>query len=89
VRRPDLARRALAEAFAAFALVSAGCGALLPLAIWTDKPAQLRATVPSVGAGFAPALAAGQWHDFWIYVVGPLVGATLGALAYQHVRGEH
>ena len=27
--------------------------------------------------------------DFWIYVVGPIVGAALGALAYQLVRGEH
>ena len=26
--------------------------------------------------------------DFWIYVVGPLGGAALGALAYQLVRGQ-
>ena len=37
---------------------------------------------------FGPALASGQWHDFWIYVVGPVLGAALGALAYQLVRGE-
>jgi aquaporin NIP len=37
---------------------------------------------------FGPALASGQWHDFWAYVVGPLVGAPVGALAYQFVRGE-
>jgi aquaporin NIP len=36
-----------------------------------------------------PALASGQWHDFWIYVAGPFIGAPLGALAYQFVRGEH
>jgi aquaporin NIP len=36
---------------------------------------------------FGPALAAGQWHDFWIYVVGPAIGATIGALGYQAVRG--
>lgn len=35
-----------------------------------------------------PALLAGQWQDFWIYVAGPLVGAPLGALAYQFVRHE-
>src|SRR5206468_8031779 len=117
------------------------------LAVWTDKPGNLGATVPSVGSGsaflyelvltaflmfvitavatdtravgaaaaiaigatvgldalfggpvtgasmnsarsFGPALAAGEWHDFWIYVAGPLAGATLGALAYQLVRGE-
>jgi aquaporin NIP len=220
VRRPDLGRRALAEGLAAFALVFAGCGAvvadavygglgavgvaivfglvimamvyatghlsgahinpavtvaftltrhfpmrdagayvgaqlagalagaLLLLAIWPDQPGGLGATVPSVGAGsafvyelvltaflmfvimavatdtravgaaaalaiggtvgldalfggavtgasmnparsFGPALAAGEWSDFWLYLAGPLAGAALGALAYQLVRGEH
>ncbi len=37
---------------------------------------------------FGPALAAGEWQDFWIYVLGPVLGAGLGALAYQLVRGE-
>ena len=37
---------------------------------------------------FGPALASGTWQDFWIYVVGPVAGAALGALAYQLVRGE-
>ena len=36
---------------------------------------------------FGPALASGQWTDFWIYLAGPLIGATLGAVAYQLVRG--
>jgi MIP family channel proteins len=36
-----------------------------------------------------PALASGQWQDFWVYVAGPFIGAPLGALAYQFVRGEH
>jgi MIP family channel proteins len=35
-----------------------------------------------------PAVASGQFHDFWLYVVGPLIGAPLGALAYEFVRGE-
>jgi aquaporin NIP len=123
-------------------------GALALLAVWTDKPAQLGATLPSVGAGsalvyeivltaflmfvimavatdtravgaaaaiaiggtvgldaifggpvtgasmnparsFGPALAVGEWHQFWVYVVGPGVGGALGALAYQVVRGEY
>src|SRR5215207_5839751 len=37
---------------------------------------------------FGPALAAGEWSDFWIYVVGPIIGAIAGALAYQVVRGD-
>jgi MIP family channel proteins len=35
-----------------------------------------------------PALASGQWHDFWIYVAGPFIGAPAGALAYEFVRDE-
>ena len=195
--RPNLARRAAAEGLAAFALVFAGCGAiianaqydgalgsvgvslvfgliitlmrhfaprdavayiaaqlagatvgaLLLAAVWTDQPAELGATVPSVGAGsalvyelgltaflmfviisvatdtravgaaaaiaiggtvgldalfggpvtgasmnparsFGPALLSGTWTDFWIYIVGPVIGAAAGALAYQLIRGE-
>lgn len=137
-----------ALAYIAAQLVGATVAALVLLAAWTDQPAQLGATLPSVGAGtallyevvlsaflmfvivavatdtravgaaaalaiggtvgldalfggpitgasmnparsFGPALASGTWHDFWIYVVGPVVGAALGALAYQLVRGEH
>ena len=217
--RPDLARRAAAEAIGAFALVFAGCGAIvanaeyggalgavgvslvfglvimamvyatghlsgahlnpavtlafaltrhfpgrealayvggqlagaiaaaaLLLAIWPSEPASLGATLPSVGAGSAvayelvmtaflmfvimavatdtravgaaaaiaiggtvgldalfggpvtgasmnparsigPALASGELRDLWIYLVGPIGGAALGAFAYQLVRG--
>jgi glycerol uptake facilitator-like aquaporin len=37
---------------------------------------------------FGPALAAGEWRDFWIYVLGPVVGAAVGALAYELIRGR-
>jgi aquaporin NIP len=136
-----------AVAYVAAQLVGAVTGALLLLAIWTGQPAKLGATLPSVGTGsalvyeivltaflmfvimavatdtravgaaaaiaiggtvgldalfggtvtgasmnparsFGPALAAGEWDSFWIYVVGPVLGAALGALAYQLVRGE-
>jgi MIP family channel proteins len=36
---------------------------------------------------FGPALASGTWHDLWIYLVAPLVGAALGVFAYEIVRG--
>lgn len=127
-------------------LLGAAVGALCLLAVWPDKPADLGATVPSVGAGsavlyeailtallmfvimavatdaravgtgaaiaiggtvgldalfggpvtgasmnparsFGPALASGQWTDFWVYLAGPLAGAAAGAVAYQLVRG--
>ena len=135
-----------AVAYVAGQLVGAVGGALVLLAVWPDQPADLGSTVPSVGAGsafvyeliltaflmfvimavatdtravgaaaaiaigatvgldaifggpvtgasmnparsFGPALASGQWTDFWVYVAGPVSGAALGALAYQLVRG--
>jgi MIP family channel proteins len=121
--------------------------ALVLLAVWPSQPAELGATVPSVGAGSAlvyeavmtailmfvivavatdtravgaaaaiaiggvigldalfggpvtgasmnparslgPALVSGEWDQFWIYLVGPIIGASLGGLAYQGVRGS-
>lgn len=33
-----------------------------------------------------PALVSGTWTEQWIYVAGPLIGAVLGAVAYQVIR---
>jgi aquaporin NIP len=121
--------------------------ALVLLAVWPGKPADLGATRPSVGVGSAlgyegiltaflmfvimavatdtravgaaaaiaiggtigldalfggpvtgasmnparslgPALVSGTWTDFWVYVAGPVLGAGVGALAYQLIRGD-
>ena len=35
-----------------------------------------------------PALVSGELHALWLYLLAPLVGASLGALAYQFIRGE-
>jgi MIP family channel proteins len=35
-----------------------------------------------------PAIVSGDLQALWLYVVGPLAGATLGALAYQFIRRE-
>jgi aquaporin NIP len=35
-----------------------------------------------------PALVSGELHALWLYVVAPLLGAALAAVAYQFVRGE-
>jgi MIP family channel proteins len=126
-------------------LLGAVAGALLLRVVWQGTPADLGATVPSVGSGsalvyeavmtgflmfvimavatdtralgaaaaiaiggtvaldalfggtvtgasmnparsFGPALVAGEWQDFWIYIVGPAAGALGGALAYQLLR---
>jgi MIP family channel proteins len=136
-----------AIAYVGAQVAGATAGALTLLAVWTDKPAHLGATLPSIGVGSAavyelvltaflmfvimavatdtravgaaaaiaiggtvgldalfggpvtgasmnparslgPALVSWQWHDLWIYLVGPIAGAALGAFAYQLVRGE-
>jgi aquaporin NIP len=136
-----------AAAYIAAQLGGATVGALVLLAVWPDQPGELGATLPSVGLGsafvyelvlsaflmfvimavatdtravgaaaaiaiggtvgldalfggpvtgasmnparsFGPALAAGEWSDFWLYVAGPVAGAALGAFAYQLVRGD-
>lgn len=136
-----------AVAYVGAQLAGALVGALALLAVWPDKPAALGATVPSIGVGgalvyeviltaflmfvimavatdtravgaaaaiaiggtvaldamfggpvtgasmnparsFGPALAAGEWTDFWIYVIGPVFGAAIGAFIYQLVRGS-
>jgi aquaporin NIP len=136
-----------AVAYVGAQLAGAAAGALVLLAVWPDKPGDLGATLPTVGVGsavvyeliltailmfvimavatdtravgaaaaiaiggtvgldalfggpvtgasmnparsFGPALAAGQWSDFWIYLLGPIAGAGVGALAYQLVRGD-
>lgn len=44
---------------------------------------------PLTGAGFnparslGPAIASGEWADFWIYIVGPVAGALVSALLYN------
>jgi MIP family channel proteins len=36
-----------------------------------------------------PALVSGDLHALWLYIVAPLLGAAVAALAYQFVRGQH
>src|SRR6476661_8814678 len=135
-----------AIAYIAAQLLGATAGALLLLAAWSSKPAELGTTLPTVGTGTAllyevvltaflmfviiavatdtravgaaaaiaiggtvgldalfggpvtgasmnparslgPALASGERADLWIYLTAPFLGAALGALAYQLVRG--
>jgi MIP family channel proteins len=137
-----------AIAYVTAQLAGATAGALVLLAAWPSAPGDLGATVPHAGVGtallyevvltavlmfvivavatdtravgaaaaiaiggtvgldalfggpitgasmnparsFGPALASGTWDSFWLYVAGPIVGASIGALAYQAVRGEH
>ena len=35
-----------------------------------------------------PAIVTGDLHAIWIYLLAPIVGASLAALAYTFVRGD-
>lgn len=34
---------------------------------------------------FGPAVLGGHWDDFWIWIVGPIVGAVVGALVFNDI----
>lgn len=140
--------RAEAAAYLAAQVIGALAAAAVLAAVWPSEPAALGTTLPTVGAGSAfayetiltaflmfvimavatdtravgaaaaiaiggtvgldalfggpvtgasmnparslgPALVSGELHDLWLYLLAPPLGAALGALAYQLVRGEH
>ena len=140
--------RAEAAAYVAAQVAGAVLAAALLAVVWPSHPAELGTTLPSVGVGSAfvyeailtaflmfvimavatdtravgaaaaiaiggtvgldalfggpitgasmnparslgPALVSGELHDLWLYLVAPPLGAALGALAYQLVRGEY
>ena len=37
---------------------------------------------------FGPALVSGDWSSYWVYVVGPLVGAAIAVGAAWILRGR-
>jgi len=135
-----------ALAYISAQLLGATAAALLLLAAWPSRPAHLGATLPSVSSGaalgyeivmtaflmfvitavatdtravgaaaaiaigatvgldalfggpitgasmnparsFGPAFVSGTWSSFWVYLIGPVIGAAMGVFAYELVRG--
>ena len=35
-----------------------------------------------------PALVSGETSSIWVYLLAPLIGASVAALTYQFIRGE-
>ena len=68
-----------------------GLGNVAPLAIGfaivIDHLIGVRLTGASMNPArsFGPALIAGEWDDFWIYVVGPLAGGAMAGLLYKYL----
>ena len=68
------------------ALAGLGIGAALGVAVIVFGPATGAGLNPARWLG--PAVASGRFDDFWIYIVGPLVGALAAALTYRCVRAR-
>ena len=66
-----------------------GEAALAGVAIGGALGAAVMVVGPATGAGLnparwlGPAIAAGEFADFWIYIVGPLIGALAASLGYR------
>ncbi len=52
---------------------------LYAIMVWLEAPVSGTSTNPARSLG--PALISGQWTGWWIYWLGPLMGATLAVLA--------
>jgi MIP family channel proteins len=65
------------------ALAGLGIGAALGVAVMAFGPATGGGLNPARWLG--PAVASGEFDDFWIYIVGPLVGAIAAAIVYRSV----
>lgn len=63
------------------ALAGLGIGLALGVAVMIFGPATGAGLNPARWLG--PAVASGRFDDFWIYIVGPLVGAIAAATAYR------
>lgn len=63
------------------ALAGVGIGGALGVAVMVFGPATGGSLNPARWLG--PAIASGDFSDFWIYIVAPLIGAVAAALAYR------
>ncbi len=86
------------EAFGTFVLVwtvfataitkNGNSGTVAPLYIGLAVLIMHLLLIPLTGCGinpsrtFGPAVVMGRWTDFWVFVVGPLIGAALAGLGY-------
>jgi MIP family channel proteins len=93
-------RTLLIEIIATFFLVyvihgvavdSRGAHAIAALAIGLTITMDILMAGPLTGAAmnparaFGPALVAGEWTDWWVYWVGPIIGAVLASIVHNYI----
>ena len=49
--------------------------------VWAESPISGTSTNPA--RSFGPSLVSGQWEAWWIYWIGPLLGALLSLLVFS------
>jgi aquaporin Z len=68
------------------AIGALGVGGYIALAgLWS---APVSGTSMNPARSFGPALVSGDWHAFWVYVAGPLIGAALAVGCAVILRGR-
>jgi MIP family channel proteins len=73
------------------AIDSRGPQAIAPLAIGLMITGDILMGGPLTGAAmnparhFGPALVDGEWGDFWLYWLGPIVGAVLASIVHNYI----
>lgn len=63
------------------ALAGLGIGAALGIAVMIFGPATGASLNPA--RWFGPAVASGEFSDFWLYLIGPVIGALMASLGYR------
>lgn len=63
------------------ALAGVAIGGALGLAVMVFGPATGASLNPA--RWFGPAVASGEFSDFWLYLIGPVIGALVAALGYR------
>jgi aquaporin Z len=67
------------------AIAAIGVGGYIALAgLWA---APVSGTSMNPARSFGPALVSGDWHAYWVYVAGPLIGAAIAVGCAMILRG--
>jgi MIP family channel proteins len=75
------------DARAAGQTAALAIGATVGLDVLVGGPISSGSMNPARSLG--PAVVSGELSSLWLYLIAPVVGALLGAVAYQLVRGDH